>query len=140
MGEKPLFFSWPASFFPSLTPNCNRFFFSADYAFKCIQDGYLAACQIVERKPTIDSKVFTKQEILDSKAVNIKTGKPLTAADLTKEEYTGKDFDDEVFIEMKTPAMCEDLFQQLCENGGPEQKVKLYNVLRYPEGSGQVVK
>jgi type I restriction enzyme R subunit len=90
------------------------------------QDGYLAACQIVERKPTIDSKVFTKQEILDAKAINIKTGKPLTAADLTKEEYTGRDFDDEIFIEMRTPAMCQDLFQQLCENGGPEQKVIIF--------------
>ena len=38
---------------------------------------------------------------------------PLTAAELTKEEYTGKDFDDELFIELRTPKMCEDLFQLL---------------------------
>ncbi|MCC5931054.1 MAG: DEAD/DEAH box helicase family protein [Cyclobacteriaceae bacterium] len=90
------------------------------------EDGYLAACEIVKRKPDIDNRVFTKQEILDAKATNIKTGKPLTEADLTKEIYTGKDFDDEIFIDMRTPAMCDNLFQNLVENGGPEQKVIIF--------------
>ena len=90
------------------------------------EDGYLAACEIVKRKADIDNRVFTKQEILDAKVTNIKTGQPLTEADLTKDTYTGKDFDDEVFIEMRTPAMCEDLFQQLVANGGPEQKVIIF--------------
>lgn len=57
---------------------------------------------------------------------DIKTGRPLTEADLTKDEYTGKDFDDELFIELRTPKMCADLFQLLCENGGPEQKVIIF--------------
>lgn len=90
------------------------------------EDGYLAACEIVKRKADIDNRVFTKQEILAAKVTNIKTGQPLTEADLTKDTYTGKDFDDEVFIEMRTPAMCADLFQQLIENGGPEQKVIIF--------------
>lgn len=90
------------------------------------EDGYLAACEIVKRKADIDNRVFTKKEILDAKVTNIKTGQPLTEADLTKDSYTGKDFDDEVFIEMRTPAMCADLFQQLIENGGPEQKVIIF--------------
>lgn len=90
------------------------------------EDGYLAACEIVKRKADIDNRIFTKQEILDAKVTNIKTGQPLTEADLPKSTYTGKDFDDEVFIEMRTPALCEDLFQQLIENGGPEQKVIIF--------------
>lgn len=90
------------------------------------EDGYLAACEIVKRKADIDNRVFTKQEILDARVTNIKTGQLLTEADLTKDTYTGKDFDDEVFIEMRTPAMCADLFQQLIENGGPEQKVIIF--------------
>ena len=57
---------------------------------------------------------------------DIKTGKPLTEDDLTKDEYTGKDFDDELFIELRTPTMCEDLFRLLCANGGPEQKVIIF--------------
>jgi len=90
------------------------------------EDGYLAACEIVKRKPSIDNKVFTKAEVLAEKPGNIKTGQPLTEQDLTKDEYTGKDFDDELFIDMRTPAMCADLFKLLCENGGPEQKVIIF--------------
>lgn len=89
-------------------------------------DGYLAACEIVKRKADIDSRVFTREEILKAGVKDIKTGKPLTEDDLTKTEYTGKDFDDELFIDLRTPKMCEDLFKLLCENGGPEQKVIIF--------------
>jgi type I restriction enzyme R subunit len=90
------------------------------------EDGYLAACEIVMRKADIDKRVFTKEEILAAKVTNVKTGKPLTEADLKKDTYTGKDFDDELFVEMRTPAMCKDLFEQLIANGGPEQKVIIF--------------
>lgn len=90
------------------------------------EDGYLAACEIIKRKADIDSRIFTREEILKAGVKDIKTGKPLTAEDLTKNEYTGKDFDDELFIDLRTPKMCEDLFQLLCENGGPEQKVIIF--------------
>jgi hypothetical protein len=65
----------------------------------------------------LDKRKFTKEEILAAGVKDIRTGRPLTEADLTKEEYTGKDFDDELFIELRTPAMCEDLFALLCRNG-----------------------
>jgi type I restriction enzyme R subunit len=90
------------------------------------EDGYLAACEIVKRKADIDSRTFTREEILKAGVRDIKTGKPLTEEDLPKAEYTGKDFDDELFIDLRTPKMCEDLFQLLCENGGPEQKVIIF--------------
>lgn len=112
-----------------ITANNFNYFGEPVYEYTLAQaqeDGYLAACEIVKRKADIDNRVFTKQEILDAKVTNIKTGQPLTEADLTKDTYTGKDFDDEVFIEMRTPAMCEDLFKQLIENGGPEQKVIIF--------------
>ena len=57
------------------------------------EDGYLAACEIVKRKADIDARVFTREEILKAGVKDIKTGKPLTEDDLTKAEYTGKDFD-----------------------------------------------
>ncbi len=90
------------------------------------EDGYLAACEIVKRKADIDARVFTREEIVKAGVKDIKTGKPLTEDDLTKAEYTGKDFDDELFVDLRTPRMCEDLFRQLCENGGPEQKVIIF--------------
>ncbi len=90
------------------------------------EDGYLAACEIIKRKADIDARTFTREEILKAGVKDIKTGKPLTEEDLTKAEYTGKDFDDELFIDLRTPKMCEDLFQLLCDNGGPEQKVIIF--------------
>ena len=112
-----------------ITANNRQYFGEPVYEYTLIQaqeDGYLAACEIVKRKASIDGCVFTKAEILAAKPVDIRTGRPLTEEDLTKAEYTGKDFDDELFIELRTPRMCEDLFQLLCQNGGPEQKVIIF--------------
>jgi type I restriction enzyme R subunit len=112
-----------------ITANNREYFGEPVYEYSLIQaqeDGYLAACEIVRRKASIDNAVFTKAELLAAGVYDMKTGKPLTADDLTKDEYTGKDFDDQVFIELRTPKMCADLFQLLCENGGPEQKVIIF--------------
>ncbi len=112
-----------------ITANNHEYFGKPVYEYTLIQaqeDGYLAACEIVKRKASIDSATFTRKEVLAAGARDIKTGKPLTEADLTKDKYTGKDFDDELFIELRTPKMCADLFQLLCENGGPEQKVIIF--------------
>jgi type I restriction enzyme, R subunit len=112
-----------------ITANNHRYFGEPVYEYTLIEaqhDGYLAACEIVKRKATIDARVFTREEVMEAKPRNLKTGQPLTEEDLTKPTYTGKDFDDELFIDMRTPAMCQDLFQQLCENGGPEQKVIIF--------------
>lgn len=112
-----------------ITANNRKYFGEPVYEYSLIQaqeDGYLAACEIVKRKASIDNRVFTRAEILAEKPVDIRTGKPLSIDDLTKDEYTGKDFDDELFIELRTPKMCQDLFQLLCQNGGPEQKVIIF--------------
>jgi type I restriction enzyme R subunit len=136
-----------------ITANNRKYFGEPVYEYTLIQaqeDGYLAACEIVKRKASIDSATFTRADILKAGVRDIKTGQPLTEADLTQAEYTGKDFDDELFIELRTPRMCEDLFQLLCQsllswisrfgpprmcedlfqllcqNGGPEQKVIIF--------------
>jgi len=112
-----------------ITANNHEYFGDPVYEYTLIQaqdDGYLAACEIIKRKASIDSKVFTKAEILAAKPIDIRTGQPIREEDLTKDQYTGKDFDDELFIDMRTPAMCADLFKLLCENGGPEQKVIIF--------------
>lgn len=112
-----------------ITANNRKYFGEPVYEYTLIQaqeDGYLAACEIVKRKASIDNATFTKKEILKAGVKDIKTGRLLTEEDLTKNEYTGKDFDDELFIELRTPKMCADLFKLLCENGGPEQKVIIF--------------
>ncbi len=112
-----------------ITANNRKYFGEPVYEYTLIQaqeDGYLAACEIVKRKASIDNATFTREDILKAGVKDIKTGLPLTADDLTKSEYTGKDFDDELFIELRTPKMCADLFKLLCENGGPEQKAIIF--------------
>ena len=112
-----------------ITANNREYFGEPVYEYTLIQaqeDGYLAACEVVKRKASIDDAVFTKEELLAAGARDLMTDRLLTAEDLTKDEYTGKDFDDEVFIELRTPKMCEDLFRLLCQHGGPEQKVIIF--------------
>jgi len=112
-----------------ITANNHAYFGEPVYEYTLIEaqeDGYLAACEIIKRKATIDTKVFTKAEVLAARPTNIKTGRAITEEELTKDSYTGQDFDNELFIDMRTPAMCVDLFKLLCENGGPEQKVIIF--------------
>lgn len=112
-----------------ITANNRAYFGEPVYEYTLIQaqeDGYLAACEIVKRKASIDNATFTKAEILKAGVRDIKTGKPLTEEDLTQAHYTGKDFDDALFIDLRTPKMCKDLFELLCGNGGPEQKVIIF--------------
>lgn len=112
-----------------ITANNRKYFGEPVYEYTLIEaqeDGYLAACEIVKRKASIDNMVFTREEILQAGVRDTKTGLPLSEEDLTKAMYTGKDFDNELFIELRTPRMCEDLFQLLCANGGPEQKVIIF--------------
>ena len=112
-----------------ITANNLKYFGEPVYEYTLIQaqeDGYLAACEIVKRKANIDNRVFTREEVLAAKPVDLKTGEPLAEEYLTKDEYTGKDLDDELFVELRTPAMCKDLFTLLCQNGGPEQKVIIF--------------
>ena len=47
---------------------------------------------------------------------------PLTENSLSREQFTGKDFGDELFIALRTPKMCEYLYLLPCQNGGPKQK------------------
>ncbi len=112
-----------------ITANNFKYFGEPAYEYTLIQaqeDGYLAACEIVRRKPSIDWKTFTRQQVLDAKAVNARTGRPVAAEDLTRDNYAAQHFDDELVLPDRIQAMCADLFGQLCENGGPEQKVIVF--------------
>nr|VFJ60892.1 MAG: type I restriction enzyme, R subunit [Candidatus Kentron sp. DK] len=112
-----------------ITANNHDYFGEPVYEYTLVQaqeDGYLAACEIVARKANIDKRAFTGEEVVAAGAKDVRTGRPLTQEDLVKDQYTFGDFDNELFIESRAPAMCKDLFQLLCQNGGPEQKVIIF--------------
>lgn len=114
-----------------ITANNLKYFGEPVYEYNLIQaqeDGYLAACEIVKRRASIDGKSFTKAEVLAANPVNAKTGNALTQNEINdlKAEYNALHFDNQLQIEKRTPEMCADLFKLLCEHATPEQKVIIF--------------
>ncbi|MBU6434436.1 MAG: DEAD/DEAH box helicase family protein, partial [Nitrospirae bacterium] len=111
-----------------ITANNLAYFGDPVYEYRLIQaqeDGYLAACEIVRLKPSIDWKTFTREEVLAAKPIDARTGLPVMAENLS-ETYTAKAFDNALILPERIAAMCQDLFRRLCEHGGPEQKVIIF--------------
>jgi len=111
-----------------ITANNLKYFGDPVYEYTLIQaqeDGYLAACEIVKRKATIDGKTFTSEDVLNAKPTDAKTGLAVGEEHI-KAQYTAKQFDSELHIPERVAAMCDDLFKQLCLQGGPEQKVIIF--------------
>jgi type I restriction enzyme, R subunit len=111
-----------------ITANNLAYFGEPVYEYTLIEaqeDGYLAACEIVRLKPSIDWNTFTQDEVLAFKPVDARTGQYIGREDL-KAKYAANSFDDDLIIPKRITAMCQDLFQRLCEHGGPEQKVIIF--------------
>lgn len=112
----------------AISANNIAYFGQPVYEYTLIQaqeDGYLAACEIVRLKPSVDWRTFTQREVIAAKPVNACTGLPV-ADDEIKPEYDASQFDNNLLISERIAAMCSDLFQRLCQNGGPEQKVIIF--------------
>ena len=111
-----------------ITANNLAYFGEPVYEYTLIEaqeDGYLAACEIVKLKPSIDWKTFTRSDILALKPIDARTGQYMLADDL-KTHYAARNFDDDILLPERIAAMCADLFARLCEHGGPEQKVIIF--------------
>lgn len=112
----------------AITANNLKYFGEAVYEYTLIQaqeDGYLAACEIVRLTPSIDGKTFTRDEVLKAKPINARTGQYVAEDDIHP-EYKASEFDRTLIIPERIEAMCRSLFEQLCEHGGPEQKVIIF--------------
>lgn len=97
-----------------------------------IEDGYLAACEIVRRDVFIaehlqDEAVtgVSRQELADKKLTYRHTGAD-AAIDSTKSHYHAGEFETEIAIPERTLAMAQDLFDNLLATGGPEQKTIIF--------------
>lgn len=92
---------------------------------QAIEDGYLAACEIIKGRVSLDEKNLTKDEILKRKVKNAKTGNAVTPDDV-KDEYESKSYEGQILLPERVSAMCRDLFDYLCNSGGPEQKTIIF--------------
>jgi type I restriction enzyme R subunit len=111
-----------------ITANNLKYFGEPVYEYNLIQaqeDGYLAACEIIKRKASIDGKTFTSEEVLKANPIDAKTGREIRQEEI-KDQYTSRHFDSQLLIPERIAAMCEDLFKQLCQHGGPEQKAIIF--------------
>jgi len=92
---------------------------------QAIEDGYLAACLIQKGRVSLDDTGLTIEDILAHEPIDADTGLPI-AADKLKPIYSSPEFEDKVILPDRVNAMCIDLFDFLCETGGPEQKTIIF--------------
>jgi type I restriction enzyme, R subunit len=97
-----------------------------------IEDGYLAACEIVRRDIFLDASPFPEREtglgqddLWGTTIADARTGELLTAAE-TRERYEANQFEARLILPERVEAMAADLFDRLLETGGPEQKTIVF--------------
>lgn len=88
---------------------------------QAIEDGYLAACEIIKGRVSLDEDALTREEILKRTVKDAKTGAKV-GAESVKEEYEKFNYEGQILLPDRVSAMCRDLFAYLCNTGGPEQK------------------
>ncbi|MDA8085886.1 MAG: DEAD/DEAH box helicase family protein [Nitrospiraceae bacterium] len=92
-----------------------------------IEDGYLAACEIIKGRVNLDDTGITLDEIMKHNPKNAITGNPMTREEV-EPFYSKNDYETRVLLPDRVLAMCRDLFNYLLETGGPEQKTIIFCV------------
>src|SRR5690348_1513644 len=100
-----------------------------------IDDGYLAACEIVRRDIFLDRKPeseresgLTQQDLWGKLLTDAITGEQLTLAD-ARAQYIASTFESALLLPERVDAMCRDLFDYLRDTvgpDGPEQKTIIF--------------
>jgi type I restriction enzyme R subunit len=97
---------------------------------QAVEDGYLAACEILSSEVDLDDPGLTIDEVMQHNPRNAITGQPLTAEDL-EDLYEKTDYESRILLPDRVVAMCADLFDHLRdtgENGNPRQKTIIFCV------------
>lgn len=92
-----------------------------------IEDGYLAACEIVKGRVNLDENGLTIDQVMALHPRDARTGRLLTREEL-REIYEKKNFEDVIQLPDRVFAMCKDLFEYFLDAGGPEQKTIIFCV------------
>ncbi|MBY6274094.1 MAG: restriction endonuclease subunit R, partial [Bacillaceae bacterium] len=92
-----------------------------------IEDGYLAACEIVKCRVSLDNTGIVKEDIIGRHPVDAITGDFVSPEEIS-DFYHRYQFEDRILLPDRVRAMCQDLFNRLLETGGPEQKTIIFCV------------
>lgn len=97
-----------------------------------MEDGYLAACEIVRRDIFLDEKRESERasgigraDLARKRLVDATTGEVLTAAE-AREHYDATSFEARLVMPERVEEMTRDLFDQFLATGGPEQKTIVF--------------
>ena len=97
-----------------------------------IEDGYLAACEIVRRDIFLGDSPFAEREtgidqadLVGARIADARTGELLKAAD-ARERYEAGQFEARLLLPERVETMVGDLFDRFIETGGPEQKTIIF--------------
>jgi type I restriction enzyme R subunit len=97
-----------------------------------IEDGYLAACEIVRRDVFIEEQAqheavtgLARKELANKKLTYRHSGEAV-GVDSAKPHYDAGQFESEITIPERTRRMAQDLFDNLLATGGPEQKTIIF--------------
>lgn len=100
-----------------------------------VEDGYLAACEIVRRDIFIAGKTaneretgLDKDDIREARLVDPNTGKPIELSEDDQAHYDAEDFEQAIQIPERVRVMAEDFFHYLLASGGPHQKTIVFCV------------
>lgn len=93
-----------------------------------IEDGFLAACEIVKRDIFLEDKAADEKETglersdLDGHDIRDAITGYAVGFEEAEQHYDAGSFESKVELPERVRAMCKDLFQHLVASGGPEQK------------------
>ncbi len=88
-------------------------------------DGYLAACEVLIRKPDIDYRKISKEEIKNLILTEATTGKPINDEDIDN-EYSSNEYERHLVLDDRIHSMCTDLFNLLIDTGSVHQKTIIF--------------
>ncbi|HEX8164909.1 MAG TPA: DEAD/DEAH box helicase family protein [Beijerinckiaceae bacterium] len=97
-----------------------------------IEDGYLAACEIVKRdvflegKPAPEAQTGLDREDLSTKVIKDSITGRFAGFEETEAHYDAGVFESRLELPDRVRQMCADLFDHLLATGGPEQKTIIF--------------
>lgn len=111
-----------------VTANNLRYFGEPVYEYSIADgqnDGYLAACEVIKRKPDIDYRLLSKDEIKHKKISDAYSGGAV-AEEAIDDVYSSNEFEKHLLLDDRIHSMCNDLFQLMIETGGVHQKTIVF--------------
>jgi type I restriction enzyme R subunit len=100
-----------------------------------VEDGYLAACEIVRRDIYLAGQTANEREtgldrdnIREARLVDPNTGLPIELGEDDQAHYEAEDFEQRIQIPDRVRVMAEDFFHHLLATGAPHQKTVVFCV------------